>query len=66
MQRLLVFVFSRSVQAVDLVERNENGAGLARPIGTALLQLGRKLVDTFPAVSVRVVLSKKNDLVIEC
>ncbi len=63
--RLLVFVFSKSVQAVDLVERNKNGAGLGRPIGTALHQVRRKLADIFPAVGIRVLFSMTNDLLIE-
>ncbi len=57
MLRLTVFL-SASVQDVDLVERNENGAELGRPIGTAPLQPIHKLNERSPDAGSDVVLAR--------
>ena len=57
--------FSKSVQDVNPVERNQNRAALGRPIRTALLPVGHKLPDMFPAIAIRALFSMTNDLFIE-
>ena len=64
MLRLIVFL-SASVQDVDLVERNENGAGVGRPIGTAPLQPIHKLKERSLDAGIGCCFSMANDSVIE-
>ena len=65
MLRLFVFIRSRSVEALDLVERNDNEPKVGRPVGTAPLQGGGKPVGMFSAVFIFVELGMTNDFVIE-
>jgi len=55
-----------SVEDVDLVERNEDGAqGFGWPFGTKPLQVILKLLERFPDLDVRAVSSIRDDTFIE-